>query len=145
MEISVDEIEKLRKHEREYIKSIFGELIGKSILIKDRWSGQQFKVSVDKVKEIDLPFPRQCIVTIKWLNGKEEQCLGSSFYRRDEDKEILDIKTREIVLTSEAATERQLINFDEGNAMDKFLHEQMVKGSRMPSISRHYEIISVNT
>ncbi len=145
--IDMDKIDECRKKEREYIKSKFSELIGKHILIKDTWTEKEFEIIVDGTDEIDLPFPRQCIVHIRWLDGKEEQCLGSSFYRKpNESEEIFDLKTREIVLTSDITTERKLNNYDENNVMDKFLHDLIMKGSRLPAYNRRYEIIdTLNT
>lgn len=145
-----DEIEECRRKEREYIKSKFSELIGKQILIRDTWTEKEFDITVDGTDEIDLPFPRQCIVNIRWLDGKEEQCIGSSFFRKITEpyksREIFDLKTREIVLTSDVNTERKLNNYDDNNMMDRYLRNSIIKGSRLPAHHRRYEIIdTINT
>ena len=143
LNISSEEVEQWRKTEREYITTKFRELIGKQISIKDRWTDQKFNACIDNVVEIDLPFPRQCLVDVRWLSGETQRYLGSSHYKKleqDKHEEILDLKTKDIVLTSEANTERMLNNHSR-DLLTMAYHDSVVKGAKLPVMHRSFDIV----
>lgn len=142
--INPDEVEQWRRTEREYITTKFRELMGKQISIKDKWTDQKFNVFIDDVVEIDLPFPRQCLVDIRWLSGEIQRCLGGSYYKKIgqyEHDEILDLKTKDIVLTSEAHTE-MMLNNNSRDLLTIAIRDSVVKGAKLPAMPRSFDISS---
>ncbi len=137
------EAEQWRKKENEYITTKFKELIGKKILIRDRWTDQNFNVSVDKVVETDILFPRECFVDIRWLSGDVQRCIGGSYYKKlgkDEYDETFLLITKDIILTSEAHTEQMLNNYSR-DPLKMTYHRLVVNGSKLPVMRRSFDVV----